>query len=134
MWLRRRRRQPPLDLSSLERSLERLAELVERLVALIPDSVAVRPANPHPPTGEPAPPEALPEHASPGHVLFIAAPSGYRLAERDGGPPARGDELEWDGARYAVVRLGPSPLPADRRRCAFLELRPRRDAEAAGLR
>ena len=132
MWFRSRRRSPPLDLSSLERSLERLAELVERLVALVPDLAAARPGNPGHSTVEPAPAPAQ-EEAPKGHVLFIGGPLGYRLAERDGSSPSRGDELEWEGARYRVLRLGASPLPGDRRRCAFLDLLSHEEAAADGL-
>jgi hypothetical protein len=138
MWfLRRRRRPPPLDLSSLERSLERLAELVERIIGLIPELVAARPGNPEPATEEPPPepapeptpepePERAPEEPPPEqepeeHVLFVGRPDGYSLLERDGAPPPRGTVVELDGERYIVLRAGPSPLPADRRRCAFLE-------------
>ena len=133
MWFRSRRRSPPLDLSSLERSLERLAELVERLVALVPDLVAARPGNPGHSHVEPAP--APPQEQVPeGHVLFFGAPAGYRLAERGGASPPRGDELQWEGARYRVLRLGPSPLPGDRRRCAFLDPLGPEEAAADGLR
>ena len=58
-----------------------------------------------------------------GHVVFVASTTGYRLLERDGIPPARSDALvlDGDGAVAVVLRLGPSPLPGDRRRCAFVE-------------
>jgi hypothetical protein len=129
MWfLRRRRRQLPLDLSSLERSLDRLAELVERIIGLIPELAAPRPDNPSAPPVEPAAapaPEPVPEQAAEeheaGHVLFAGGPNGYRLHERSGAPPRRGNVVELDAERFVVLRLGPSPLPGDRRRCAFLE-------------
>ncbi len=120
MWFRRRRRQLPLDLSSLERSLDRLAELVEHIIALIPELAAPHRGDPIPPTGEPAA-EPAPEHASGEHVLFAGGPHGYRLQERAGAAPPRGSLVELDGERYVVLRLGLSPLPNDRRRCAFLE-------------
>jgi hypothetical protein len=114
MWFRRRRRRqspPPLLLPSLER----LAELVARVIALLDEALPALPAL----TTEPAQPaEAEPV---PGHVLFVAAPAGYRLLQRDGAPPAWGEALELEGVGFRVVRLGPSPLPADRRRCAFVE-------------
>jgi hypothetical protein len=133
MWfLRRRRRQLPLDLSSLERSLDRLAELVERIIGLIPELAAPRPANPRPPPVEPASePVAEPvqqqaaeeheEEHEEGHVLFAGGPNGYRLHDRSGAPLPRGTIVELDAVRYVVLRLGPSPLPGDRRRCAYLE-------------
>ena len=124
MWFRRRPRQSPLDLSSLERSLDRLMELVERIIALIPDLVAAQSSNRDPPAPEPVPqPELVPAPAPEveGHVLFVGAPTGYALLERAELVPARGSVLDLDGEQYIVLRLGPSPLPADRRRCAFLE-------------
>ena len=116
-------------------------ELVETIVALIPELLAGRDVNPRAPNpapaSNPAPapnpaPEPEPERREPsprpepepeaeGFVLFAGGPSGYGLLERDGSPPARGSELELEGERYVVLRLGPSPLPGDRRRCAFLE-------------
>jgi hypothetical protein len=128
MWFRRRRKQPSLDLASLERSLDRLMELVEQILALIPELVAAREGSSRPreveaaPAPSPAPaPNPGPETATAGFVLFAGGPSGYRLLERDGSAPARGSELELEGEHYVVLRLGPSPLPGDRRRCAFLE-------------
>jgi hypothetical protein len=44
----------------------------------------------------------------------------YRLLEIAGLKLARGDTLELDGVEYVVVRTGPSPLPVDSRRCAYL--------------
>jgi len=122
MWFRRRRRrQPPLVLLP---SVERLAELIERVVASL-DQVTLAPV-PEPPKPPPPPPEgeakeatALPAPA--GHVLFAPAPDGYRLLQRDGPPPDRGAALELDDGLFLVLRLGPSPLPGDPRRCAFVE-------------
>lgn len=55
------------------------------------------------------------------HLLFVWTPGGYRLVERDGEPPAVGDEVELDDERRErVTKLGPSPLPGDGRPCAFL--------------
>jgi len=138
MWFRRRRRQLSLDLASLEQSLDRLMELVETILGLIPELVAGRDVNPRAPnavpasnpapapTPAPAPNPApasnpAPEPEAEGVVLFVGGPSGYRMLERDGLPPPRGSELQLEGERYVVLRLGPSPLPGDRRRCAFLE-------------
>jgi hypothetical protein len=58
------------------------------------------------------------------HVLFIWHASGYQLISREGRVPEAGTEIslsEHGGARYLVSKVGPSPLPADPRRCAFLE-------------
>jgi hypothetical protein len=71
------------------------------------------------PEPEPEPAEE-PHPEQEGHVLFVADAAGYRLLEREGAPPARGDVLEVGEARLRVIRLGPSPLPGDPRRCAFV--------------
>jgi hypothetical protein len=123
MWFRRlfRRRRPPP--SVLLPSLERLAELIERVVELL-DQVAAGPlrepaqsqSSAPPPNPGPNPPAAVESH-----VLLVSSPDGYRLLNGKGGPPARGDLLDVEGDRFTVIRLGPSPLPGDRRRCVCLE-------------
>jgi hypothetical protein len=55
-----------------------------------------------------------------GYLLFISGPTGYELRERDGEPPAVGDELEEDETLLRVAKIAPSPLPGDRRRCVYL--------------
>jgi hypothetical protein len=55
------------------------------------------------------------------HLLFVAGQEGYDLRPRAGPPPAVGGELELDGRRYLVQKVGRSPLPGDERRCAYLE-------------
>jgi hypothetical protein len=123
MWFRRflRRRRPPPPV--LLPALDRLAELIESVVDLL-DQVAVGPAREPAQTRPPAP-EAEAAHnprpAIAGHVLFVPSPEGYRLLERDGAPPIRADLLDIEGNRFSVLRLGPSPLPGDRRRCVCLE-------------
>ena len=129
MWFRRRRRQAQLDLSALDG----LADLVERIVALLPEQSARRKPQPPPEPVQvevrlPAPkpvPEPVPERAEradePAPVLFVASASGYRLVESDGPAPSRGDRVELADGSFRVLRLGPSPLPGDSRRCAFLE-------------
>jgi len=44
----------------------------------------------------------------------------YRLVEIGGAGLARGETYELEGEEYVVARTGPSPLPGDRRRCAYL--------------
>jgi hypothetical protein len=44
----------------------------------------------------------------------------YRLVEIDRSSVAPGVALELEGVEYIVARTGPSPLPGDRRRCAYL--------------
>jgi hypothetical protein len=102
------------------------------------------PAPPKPPPATPprsAPPRAQPREAAPPsdatpasangdgraatHLVLFPAPSGYGLVQHDGEAPTPGtvldgDELSVDG-RFVVTRVGPSPLPLDPRRCAYLE-------------
>ncbi len=55
------------------------------------------------------------------HCLFVSKPTGYELVNREGEPPAVGSLVELDGqGRWIVNRIGNSPLPQDRRRCAYL--------------
>ena len=45
----------------------------------------------------------------------------YGLVELENGAGSGvGTQLELDGVEYVVARIGPSPLPADPRRCAYL--------------
>ena len=127
MWFRRlfRRRRPPPPV--LLPSLDRLAELIERVVELL-DEVGRSPVREPAPAPAPTPasdvePRAVPNPAPSvdGHILFVPWPDGYRLQEREGAPPARGDVLELGEDAFSVLRLGPSPLPGDRRRCAYLQ-------------
>ena len=56
------------------------------------------------------------------HLLFVSMPTGYELRERDGELPALGAVVEEeDLGRMVVTRIGPSPLPGDDRRCAYLQ-------------
>jgi len=102
MWFRRERPRAGLDLTALDR----LSETVERIVVLLPDGAAEE---------EPAAP------ARAAVLLFVPTAAGYRLA--DGGPAAAtaGARVELPEGAFRVLRLGPSPLPGDARRCAFLE-------------
>jgi hypothetical protein len=61
------------------------------------------------------------ESTASGYLAFVWAPSGYQLTERDGEPPAVGDELEDDGRRLVVSKVGASPLPGDPRKCVYLQ-------------
>lgn len=55
------------------------------------------------------------------YLLFVSKPTGYELRERDGELPALGSVLEEEDGRMVVTRVGPSPLPGDDRRCAYLQ-------------
>ncbi|CAN5336212.1 hypothetical protein BH20ACT13_BH20ACT13_03210 [soil metagenome] len=68
-----------------------------------------------------------------GSVVELAfVPGGaYRLSEIEPAPLSPGSAIAVEGAEYLVARLGPSPLPADTRRCAYLvESHGRGEAEA----
>lgn len=59
--------------------------------------------------------------AEPSYCLFVSKPTGYELVDREGEPPPVGSVVELDGqGRFIVNRVGTSPLPQDRRRCAYL--------------
>jgi hypothetical protein len=55
-----------------------------------------------------------------GHLLFVWKTSGYELREADGDVPALGSTVETDGKTLVVTKVGPSPLPHDKRQCAYL--------------
>jgi hypothetical protein len=55
------------------------------------------------------------------YLLFVWKPTGYELRERDGELPAVGAVLDEEEGRMLVTRIGPSPLPGDNRRCAYLQ-------------
>jgi hypothetical protein len=58
-----------------------------------------------------------------GYVAFVPTADGYRLRPLDGAAPAVGELIEVEGASGSlrVARLARSPLPLDRRACAYLE-------------
>ncbi len=62
----------------------------------------------------------MPRAMSEGHLLFVWKPSGYELAEEAGEVPSVGSEVERDGQTLRVTKVAPSPLPGDRRLCAYL--------------
>lgn len=58
------------------------------------------------------------------YLLFVSRPTGYELAEREGEPPEPGAEIDLGpegGGRSIVSKVASSPLPGDRRRCAYLQ-------------
>jgi hypothetical protein len=120
--IRRRRSEEPAVLPSLDR----LSGLIERVVELV-DAVGDAKEAPAPdpvvaaPQAEPAPaaePEAEQER---GWVAFVSSAHGYRLVDGPGRVPTLGDSVDLDGTAYRVVKVGPSPLPGDARRCAYVE-------------
>ena len=90
---------------------ERVAELTARIEQL---EAKLRAIEEHPGID----PAAL--RAALAHTLMVATAQGYAFAEVDAPPPAPGNRVEHQGASYTVWRVGPSPLPDDPRRCAFL--------------
>src|SRR5262249_13556390 len=66
--------------------------------------------------------EAAPAPSHRETSALVLGDGRYRLVMRDDGPPVVGSEIVVDDTAYRIVRLGPSPLPGDRRRCAFAEL------------
>jgi hypothetical protein len=55
------------------------------------------------------------------HLVFAWTRKGYALHKRHGDAPTPGSRLTVDGVECVVAKLVRSPLPADRRRCAYLE-------------
>ena len=55
-------------------------------------------------------------------LRLVVGSKGYELIERDGAPPETGEHVELeDGVVQLVAKVGRSPLPGDRRPCAYLE-------------
>jgi len=55
------------------------------------------------------------------YLAFRWTPTGYELDEESGELPDVGATVESDGKRWTVVKVAPSPLPNDRRTCAYLQ-------------
>jgi len=56
------------------------------------------------------------------HTRLLCLPGGYRLIEVEEPPPLADETVEYDGTPFTVLRVGPSSLPGDPRRCAVLIL------------
>jgi hypothetical protein len=125
MWFRRKRRRQESPVPVVLPPLDRLSELVERVVVLLDQAPApVAAPAPIPPPAVAAEPEPEPPPPLGSHLLFVPDAAGYRLLERVGEVPTRGSVLELEAGLRRVIRIGGSPLPGDRRRCAFLEQEP----------
>ena len=101
------------DVTARAESLAKLAAELEATQAelqTVQTELAERPEPP--PVEEPAA----------THVVFLPSAKGYALAELPGPTPDPGAYEDVDEVRFVVSRIGPSPLPADRRRCAYLEV------------
>ncbi|CAN5320092.1 hypothetical protein BH20ACT13_BH20ACT13_02680 [soil metagenome] len=60
------------------------------------------------------------ENGRGGYLVFRWSHAGYTLEERPGDLPDVGTEIEDGDARFRVGKIAPSPLPGDKRRCAYL--------------
>lgn len=97
-------------------TLEEPAEDLRGVIARARErGAAVQELLERPPSTQPAAEEE--EADTQTHLLFLPAEEGYQLVERPGQPPPAGSRV--DG--LLVGRVGPSPLPLDERRCAYLE-------------
>ena len=67
--------------------------------------------------------DEVPVPAAEGCVAFAPTPTGYRLVEIPGPTPELGATVEVEGCEspLVVTRYGRSPLPFDRRPCAYLD-------------
>jgi hypothetical protein len=54
------------------------------------------------------------------HLVFVPSEAGYAMVEADGEAPGVGTPVRGE---FTVSKVGPSPLPADTRRCVYLEKR-----------
>ena len=61
-------------------------------------------------------------HGQHEHLLFVWSPSGWTLQLREGEAPAVGATVEEGETLLRVSKIGASPLPGDRRPCAYTEL------------
>ena len=60
------------------------------------------------------------ENGKGGYLVFVWSPSGYTLRERAGDLPEVGEVVEDGEGRFRVTKVASSPLPGDRRLCAYL--------------
>ena len=54
--------------------------------------------------------------------LRLVVRAAGRCSERDGEVPAVGSTVEADETLLRISKIGPSPLPGDRRPCAYTQL------------
>jgi len=64
-------------------------------------------------------------------LFFVPGPS-YRLVEQEPVAASLGEAVQIAGEAYVVARVGPSPSPADTRRCAYLVRGVQRPGESGG--
>ena len=56
-----------------------------------------------------------------GYLLFVWTPAGWLLEERNGELPAVGSDVEAGERQLRVSKHAPSPMPGDKRRCAYTQ-------------
>ena len=104
------------------------------VVALLAAIVGVALLLMHEKPEKPEKPEQLEKQSprrsdAPVSLLFMAGPR-YRLMEIEPRALRAGSVLDLEGRTYVVARLGPAPLPADGRRCAYVEPSARRSPDS----
>jgi hypothetical protein len=97
-----------ITLDVVAEMIDALAEAHEPRLRLAPDATPADPPVEATVVHLPAPAEL--------HLVFIPTAEGYLLSEAAGRAPAVGTAI----AAGVVSRVGPSPLPGDARRCAYL--------------
>lgn len=97
-------------INQLELATAAKAAQIERLEDAVAESNGAAAAEPEPE-----------REAEPAYLIFVWTPDGYGLRAAEGAAPEAGTRLSIAGAEHVVAKLGPSPLPGDRRRCAYLE-------------
>jgi hypothetical protein len=103
--------------------VDRLLTLLEKRDALITELSKEPEPAPEPPPAPVAMLMPAPEPVASAHLLFVPTGTRYLLEDREGPAPSPGMEVTLeDGQRFRVTKLASSPLPADERRCAYLEL------------
>jgi hypothetical protein len=105
-------------LAERESTVARIASELQDREAQLEELRSVTPA---------AAPDGGSEVVEASHLVWSAG-DRYRIVERPGAAPAPGSVIELESSRWRVLRIGASPLPADRRRCAVVE--PLGDADA----
>jgi hypothetical protein len=115
------RRREELGAVELKRAA---VERRERAVAAREEAVALRD------TG--AEPESEERSTELSPTLFFVPGETYRLRELEHARLRCGQVVVLDGEDFVVARTGPSPLPRDGRRCAYLVRGPRRGASSDG--